>query len=204
MNSNIDKIYDLMADKGFQEPRTGNLFFPAYIYTYPPENEYEIRENIQLLDKKLKRPNHYLDSLMINIFDELIEYFKNETFAGKSLFDLVVEKEKEDPADALSWIREEINNGNFYAKFENKVRDFFKENDNKRVYLILYGFGSSFPYLRASELLKRTEKLIKEFKVIIFYPGDYKESNYSLFKILNDDNMYRANYLNSQLGDQTN
>lgn len=204
MNSNIDKIYDLMADKGFQEPRTGNLFFPAYIYTYPPENEYEIRENIQLLDKKLKRPNHYLDSLMINIFDELIEYLKNETFAGKSLFDLVVEKEKEDPADALSWIREEINNGNFYAKFENKVRDFFKENDNKRVYLILYGFGSSFPYLRASELLKRTEKLIKEFKVIIFYPGDYKESNYSLFKILNDDNMYRANYLNSQLGDQTN
>lgn len=204
MNSNIDKIYDLMADKGFQEPRTGNLFFPAYIYTYPPENEYEIRENIQLLDKKLKRPNHYLDSLMINIFDELIGYLKNETFAGKSLFDLVVEKEKEDPADALSWIREEINNGNFYAKFENKVRDFFKENDNKRVYLILYGFGSSFPYLRASELLKRTEKLIKEFKVIIFYPGDYKESNYSLFKILNDDNMYRANYLNSQLGDQTN
>lgn len=204
MNSNIDKIYDLMADKGFQEPRTGNLFFPAYIYTYPPENEYEIRENIQLLDKKLKRPNHYLDSLMINIFDELIGYLKNETFAGKSLFDLVVEKEKEDPADALSWIREEINNGNFYAKFENKVRDFFKENDNKRVYLILYGFGSSFPYLRASELLKRTEKLIKEFKVILFYPGDYKESNYSLFKILNDDNMYRANYLNSQLGDQTN
>lgn len=204
MNSNIDKIYDLMADKGFQEPRTGNLFFPAYIYTYPPENEYEIRENILLLDKKLKRPNHYLDSLMINIFDELIEYLKNEAFAGKSLFDLVVEKEKEDPADALSWIREEINNGNFYTKFENKVRDFFKEKDNKRVYLIIYGFGSSFPYLRASELLKRTEKLIKEFKVIIFYPGDYKESNYSLFKILNDDNMYRANYLNSQLGDQTN
>ena len=204
MNSNIDKIYDLMADKGFQEPRTGNLFFPAYIYTYPPENEYEIREHIQLLDKKLKRPNHYLDSLMVNIFDELLDYLKNENFAGETLFDLVIEKEKEDPADALSWIREEINNGNFYNKFENKVRDFFKEKDNKRVYLIIYGFGSSFPYLRTSELLKRTEKLIKEFKVIIFYPGEYKESNYSLFKILNDDNMYRANYLNSQLGEQTN
>ena len=26
MNS-ADKIYDLMSDKGFQEPRTGNLFF---------------------------------------------------------------------------------------------------------------------------------------------------------------------------------
>jgi hypothetical protein len=27
------KLYDLMADRGFQAPRTGNLFFPAYIYT---------------------------------------------------------------------------------------------------------------------------------------------------------------------------
>ena len=31
-----NKLYKLMADRGFQEPRTGNLFFPAYIYTYNP------------------------------------------------------------------------------------------------------------------------------------------------------------------------
>ena len=204
MNTSIDKIYDLMADRGFQEPRTGNLFFPAYIYTYPPEHEYEVRENVQLLNEKLKRPNNHLESLVINIFDELIDYLRNETFAGETLFDSVIEKEKEDPSEALSWIREEINNGNFYTKFENKVRGFFDKEDNKRVYLIIYGFGSSFPYIRASELLKRTEKLIKEFKVIIFYPGKYDESNYRLFEILNDDNMYRANYLNSQLGEQIN
>lgn len=197
----VDKIYDLMADKGFQEPRTGNLFFPAYIYTYPPQKEYAIREQISLLIEKLKRPNHYLDSLVVNIYQELIDYLKSEKFAGKTLFDLVVEKEREDPAEALAWIRDEVNHGDFYKKFEAKVKGHFNEDHDKKVYLIMYGFGSAFPFLRASELLKRTEKLIKEFKVIIFYPGEFTDSKYSLFGILNDDNMYRANYLNRQLGE---
>ncbi len=48
---NVDKIYNLLADKGFQEPRTGNLLFPAYVYTYQPEQEYQIREQIELLVK---------------------------------------------------------------------------------------------------------------------------------------------------------
>ena len=66
---------------------------------------------------------------------------------------------------------------------------------------IIYGFGTAFPYLRASDFLKKTEKLIKEFKVIVFYPGTYKNSNYSMFNELNDDNLYRANHLNNQLGE---
>ena len=168
---NVDKIYDLMADKAFQEPRTGNLFFPAYVYTYPPEQEYEIREQIALLMDKLKRPNHYLDCMVLNIYHELIEYLKEESFAGKSVFDLVIEKEKEDSRDALAWVKDEINFGKFYQRFENKVKAHFKNEHEKRVFLVIHGFGSAFPFLRASELLKRTERLIKEFKVIIFYPS---------------------------------
>lgn len=200
MALNIDKIYDLMADRGFQEPSTGNLFFPAYIYTYPPEEEYEIRKQIKGLVGKLERPNHYLDILKINIYHELIEYLKEEEFAGKTLFDLVIEKEKETPQDALDWIRDEINYGSFYEKLESRIKNHFNTSKDKKVYLILYGFGSSFPFLRASELLKKTEHLIKEFKIIIFYPGEYKDASYHLFNILDDDNMYRANYLNRQLG----
>lgn len=199
---NIDKLYDLMADKGFQEPRTGNLFFPAYIYTYPPEQEYEIREQLKVLAEKLKRPNQFLDCLVINIFHELIEYLKGISFAGKSLFDQVLEKEKEDSLDAQNWIREEVNQGEFYRHFERKVKDHFSTDQLKRVYLVIYGFGNAFPYIRASELLKKTEGLIKEFKIIIFYPGDYSNARYNLFGELNDDHMYRANNLNNLLGEE--
>ena len=199
MNSS-DKIYDLMSDKGFQEPRTGNLFFPAYVYTYKPELEYEIREQIAQLIKKLKRPNHYLDCLVINIYEELIDYLKADSFAGSTIFDSILEKEKEDYEDALNWILDEVDNG-FYEYFEEKINGHFKEKNEKRVFLIIYGFGTAFPYLRASDFLKKTEKLIKEFKVIVFYPGTYKNSNYSMFNELNDDNLYRANHLNNQLGE---
>ena len=196
---NIDKLYELMTDRGFQEPRTGNLFFPAYIYTYPPEQEYNFREQIKLMTEKLKRPNHFLDCLVVNIYEELIDYLKNETFAGQSIFDEIMEKEKENGEDTLDLVRDEIDNNNFFEYFENKVKEHFKPEQDKRVFLIIYGFGSSFPYIRASEFLKRTERLIKEFKVILFYPGEYKNSNYSLFGILDDDNMYLANNLNLQL-----
>tara|TARA_R110002073_G_scaffold71451_5_gene175447 strand:+ start:2377 stop:2976 length:600 start_codon:yes stop_codon:yes gene_type:complete len=199
MNS-ADKIYDLLSDKGFQEPRTGNLFFPAYIYTYKPELEYEIREQIAQLINKLKRPNHYLDCLVINIYEELINYLKANSFSGSSIFDLIMEKEKEDYQDAFNWVLDEVDEG-FYTHFERKVKNHFTDKSEKRVFLIVYGFGTVFPYLRASDFLKKTEKLVKEFKVIVFYPGSYEDSNYSLFNVLNDDNLYRANHLNNQLGD---
>jgi len=201
---NIDKLYDLMADKGFQEPTTGNLFFPAYIYTYPPENEYEIREQLQLLSEKLKRPNNFLECMVINIYHEMIEYLKSTIFANESLFDSIIRSEKEDPQEAHEWLWHEVNDEKFLLFLEKKVRQYFEPVHEKRVYLILYGFGSAFPYLRASHLLARTEKLIKEFKVVVFYPGEYAKARYHLFGLLDDDHMYRANNLNIQLGETTN
>lgn len=188
-----------MADKGFQEPRTGNLFFPVYIYTYEPTEEYEMRKEINLLVEKLERPNNYLDSLVINMYDEMIEYLKSEQFANRSLFDLISEKEKEDDEEALTWVRDEINEGNFYKNFTKKVKKHFGESNDKKVYLVLHGFGTAYPYLRVSDFLKNTEQLIKEFKVIVFYPGNYDNYNYNMFGLLNDDNLYRANHLNKYL-----
>lgn len=196
---NIDKLFELMADKGFQDPNTGNLFFPAYIYTYPAEKETEFREQIVLLTDKLNRPNLFLDCLTINIYYELISYLRQTVFSSNSLLEKIFEKESEDSEEAFEWVREELEG--FFSYLEEKVREHFKDNkNNKRVYLLMYGFGTIFPYLRASELLKNTEKLIKDFKLILFYPGKYENANYSLFGILNDDNMYRANHLNKILG----
>lgn len=196
---NSNKLFELMADKGFQEPRTGNLFFPVYIYTYEPAEEYEMRKEINLLIEKLKRPNNYLDSLVINMYDEMIEYLKEEQFANRTLFDLISEKEKEDDEEALTWVRDEINEGNFYNNFTKKVKNHFGQNNEKKVYLVLHGFGTAYPYLRVSDFLKNTEQFIKEFKVIVFYPGNYDNNNYNMFGLLNDDNLYRANHLNKYL-----
>lgn len=198
---NIDKIYDLMADKGFQEPGTGNLFFPAYIYTYPPEDEQEMRYQINLLNEKLKRPNHFLDCKVINIFHLIMEFLKNEQFGNSSVFDLILNKEKENAEDAYQWLFDELNGDAFINFVENNISAFFDKDPSKKVFLLIYGFGAAFPFIRASDFLIKIERAIKDFKIIIFYPGHYKNSNYSLFGILNDDNMYRANHLNKLLGE---
>jgi hypothetical protein len=41
------------------------------------------------------------------------------------------------------------------------------------------------------------EKYIQKYKIILFYPGEVKE-NYNLFKLLNDENLYRAIHLINQ------
>ena len=198
----VDRLYDLMADKGFQDPLTGNLFFPAYIFTYDPKQEYEFRKELLSLTKKLEKPNNSLESLSLNMFEEIITYLGERTFGNQTVLELMKAKELNENEDITDWIREEVTKEAFFDSLSQKIQAYFKEKDNKKVYLILHGFGSSFPYLRASEFLKNMEKSIKKYKIIIFYPGDYESSQFSLFGLLNDENVYRANNLNIQLQDK--
>lgn len=192
----IDKIFQLLSSEDFKDPDTGLLFFPVYIYTYPAEKEFQIREQIDLLNEKLKRPSNNLNCLVINIYKEFIIYLKESTFAGTSLFDSILDLEKDNYEDSLEFIQEKANDDQFMNFIGQKFEAYFKEQQTDRVYLFLHGFGSVFPYLRLSTLLKNTEKYTKNFKLIAFYPGDFKNANYSLFSLFNDDNVYRANHLN--------
>lgn len=69
----------------------------------------------------------------------------------------------------------------------------------KKVYVFFYGFGSIFPYLRANKLVSRLEQYVKDYKVVIFYPGELMNNNYQLFGKLNSKSIYRANHLNNLL-----
>lgn len=195
----LSNLIKYLEDKGFQDPKTGNLFFPAYMYLYEPEQEYQLREQIKILTARLQRPNHFLECLVLNIYDEFIDYLKSQTFAGETVFDQIMELEEDDVEDADDWIRDEINKEAFYDFIETKVKNYFKDSSAKRVYLLVHGFGSIFPYLRSSTFLKRTEKLVKDFKMILFFPGKYDKQHYSLFNVLSDENMYRVNLLNNMI-----
>src|SRR5690554_543650 len=100
----FDKIFELLSDKSFQDPRTGNLFFPVYIYTYSSEEEYEMRDKIEQAVTNLARPSSSLNTLSMNVYKELIAYLKNTSFMKRPLFDLMLEKEKEDPTAAANWV----------------------------------------------------------------------------------------------------
>ena len=95
-------LFDKLGQDLFQHPDSGNLFFPAYIYTYDPAKEYQIRDEIIQLSNRLIRPNINQECMVINIFQEFISYLKNETLSGETYFDVFIKQEKEgETAEAL-------------------------------------------------------------------------------------------------------
>lgn len=193
----LDKLIALMENDGFKDPQTGNLFFPAYIYVYAPEKEHEMNLQLKTLITRLERPNHFLLSLHINLYDLVIEYLKDLKIAGKSYFEHISEQESINPEKHKRLLYNAIDKDDFVVFFKNKLEAHFGEAPKERkVYLLINGVGEVYPYLRVSSFMKRIEQHVKNFKIITFYPGTYQSSNYNLFGKLNDDNIYRANSLN--------
>lgn len=190
----ITELYERMSNKDFQDPATGNLFSNAYMYLYAPENENQIQEEILLIKERLKRPNNYLDILIVNLFNVFCDFLKTRKFGQKTMFDFFLEKENETPGKVNDSLSREARSEAFFKFVDEKIKEHFTEGDpEKKVYVIIHGFGEIYPYLRASRFLSNFEKyfISEKYKLILFYPGVVKDY-YSLFKLLNDENPYRA------------
>jgi len=188
----ISELFDLLCDKSFQDPETGNLFFPAYMYIYKPDKEYQIRAQIKELKERLIRPNNYVDVLILNLFDVFLEFLQTRDLGGTSLYDILLKSEHNDPEKVTTTLKREASSEPFFSKVNTKIQEHLRNvNQYKKSYIFIHGFGEIFPYLRASKFLSKFEKFISGYKIILFYPGTAKDY-YSLFDLLNDENPYRA------------
>lgn len=188
----IKELYDLLCDKSFQDPATGYLFFPAYMYLYEPEMEYRIRQEIQTMKERLVRPTDFVDVLALNIFDEFCQYLKTRKWGNSNWLEFILSEEAKNHTTVQMTIRQKANDRKFCEYLNNRIQNHLSQiSDLKKSYVFVYGFGQIYPYLRASKFMNLFEGYIKEYKIILFYPGDAKK-NYNLFKVLNDENLYRA------------
>lgn len=191
----IAELYEKLADKNFQDPDTGNLFWPTYMFLYKPETEYSVRKEVEFIKQRLKRPDNYIDVLLINIFEQLIEYLKSQPFGDTSLFEELLQMEKEEPETVSGLLHNKAGEESFFAWLNNRITEHLllpNPNNNKRSYVFVTGLGEIFPYLRASKFISNFEKYTTgKFKLVIFYPGRIDQFCH-LFNKLNDDNPYRA------------
>ena len=188
----ITELYEKLSDKDFQNYLTGNLFFPAYMYLYDPEKEYEIDQEILNIKNRLYRPTNYLDVMVIDIFDEFIHYLNITPFGPKTMLQDFFDDEPLMPVQVEEDLKRVATSDKFMNFINAKIQDHLQNAGNADVaYVFVKGFGSIFPYLRASKFVNRFERYITGYKMILFYPGEVKE-NYNLFKLLNDEHLYRA------------
>lgn len=188
----ITELYNQLSDKDFQDHQTGNLFFPAYMYMYDPEKEYQIEAEILDIKNRLHRPNTYLDVMIIDIYEQFVEFLKNQNFGKSSKFDFYIKNENKN-ADAVDKsLKQDAYDTRFLTFLNNKIEaHLIAAKDYEVAYVLVKGFGNAFPYIRASRFMNNFEKYIKGYKLIMFYPGEVKDY-YSLFGLLKDENLYRA------------
>lgn len=191
----IEELYNKLEDKFFQDTDTGSIFYNVYIFQYKPEDEYEIRDQIQSLKTRLKRPNNNLDILAINLFEEFCDFLDHKSFGNNpSMLNYLLAKE-EQGISVTNVLIQNASNEDFFKAVHDKIERHI-ENDNqlKKSFVFLYGIGQIYPYLRANTFLSNFERYNKgeKYKLIVFYPGRSVENSFSLFNRLKDDNTYRS------------
>ena len=196
----LDDVFRRLADPEFQALGAGLMSFPAYVYVYPPDQEYEFREAISSLPKRLRRPNVGQDPLLVNIFEEFLSFLEAESLSGRPLLSHVLEQEADAPKMVERQLKSQAKSDAFIQGLADKFdRHVSEESELNRSYILVHGWGAIHPYLRSSQFLDRMEGEIGEYKLILFYPGTYEGGQFRLFGTLTSNRVYRASCLNEMM-----
>lgn len=196
----IDELYEKLQSPLFQDVPNGDLNYNFFVYQYPAEKEYEIRQQIKEFKEQLIRPINYVDVLTMNLFEEFCNFLDGQPF-GKlhpSFLKYLIEKDDTNPESVTKTLTNKANSDAFFQHIHNRIIEHISIKDNKkRPYIFLYGIGSMYPYLRTNVLLTNYEKYNRssDYKLIVFYPGNVNKNTYHLFGMLNDEHTYRATLL---------
>lgn len=198
----IKELDDKLNSPGFQDTENGDLFYNFFIYQYPPEQEYDIRRQIQEFKTNLIRPTNYVDVLTLNLFEEFCNYLDQKKFLRHpSMLKYQLEKEQADPQTAQTTqdsLTRYAHSPEFLQYIHARVNAHITlKDDYRRPYVFLHGIGSMYPYLRVNEFLALYEDYndTSRYKILVFYPGCREQNSFRLFGTLPDNHTYRATLL---------
>ena len=192
----VEQLYEKLCSKKFQDTQSGDLFYNFFVYLYPADKEFEMREQIEDIKENIKRPVNNVDVLTLDIFEEFCRFMDGQSF-GKhpSYLNYMLEKDESRPDYVTKALLLKANSDDFMLYIHNKIMEHVSKVDEYiRPYVFLYGLGNIYPYLRTSNLLNRYEKYNRSerYKIILFYPGDQDGATFKLFGDLEDNHTYRA------------
>ena len=198
----IKELDEKLNSPGFQDPENGDLFYNFFIYQYPAEQEYDIRQQIVEFKKSLIRPINYVDVLVIDLFDEFCQYLDGKKFLKyPSMLRYLLEKEDKDPStsgNVKDTLVRNAHSEDFMKHLHNRIVNHVNIQDKyRRPYVFVHGIGSMYPYLRTNELLAKYEEYndTSRYKILVFYPGEREGNSFKLFGVLHDNHTYRATLL---------
>ncbi|OGR04764.1 MAG: cytoplasmic protein [Deltaproteobacteria bacterium RIFOXYD12_FULL_50_9] len=153
-----------------------------YIFDYPPENELEVRDYLQVVLKHLSKKKAGIRVKHINLFALIIDYLKEAKFLDKAI---ALQKDKGNQA-LMKALKGPLDSKKIAQVFTVKA-----DPDNHDLILIS-GVGSAWPLLRSHNLLNNLHPMMGSTPLVMFYPGEYTGAGMKLFGRMKESNYYRA------------
>lgn len=194
----IQELDHKLNDPKFQDPKNGDIFYNFFIYQYPAEKEYDIRDQIKEFKDHLIRPTNYVDVLCLNLFEEFCKYLQTKQIMHRPMLEYQLEKEKTNPDATRSTLTRNAHSEGFIKYLHEHIMAHVNIKDEyRRPYVFVHGIGSMYPYIRTNELLTLYEQynVTYKYKIIVFYPGYRENNSFRLFGLLPDHHTYRATLL---------
>ena len=179
-------LVEVLGSKRFlQMDGIGNEV-PFFIYPYNPEDALAVGDSKKRVKNKLS--NKGLTILEVNLYELALEILK-----GRHVWDRLIHLEVSQGKDAL--VKPLQNMLDPKTKLVPAIRE--KLDAAPYDVFFLTGIGEVFPYIRSHNVLNNIQTIAGGKPMLMFFPGDYKQSSTSgsslvLFGRLKDDNYYRA------------
>lgn len=177
----IEKI--ITADK-FRSNRGLGNDIPYYIFDYDPKDEIMVRDYLKTLVPRINGANLGFEVVVFDLYRIIHQIIEEKGYDAKCA-ELEVKHGREQLEKAVSTMLR-------LTSTESPIIIHIKENTPKDAVVFLTGIGTSFPILRAHNILNNLQQVLDTVPVIMFYPGKYTGQELQLFGTMKDDNYYRA------------
>ena len=171
LNERLNQILPLVTSEAFLSSEGIGNEIACYIFDYPAQEEFQVREHIQWMMGRLASHHNSIRVLHLNLLDVVLTYLKQ-----RRLFDKTLEMQAtKGDAAVLQALR-----GPLAAE---KLRDFIASEHNpaSQDLILLSGVGSVWPMLRAHSLLNCLHTVADQTPLVMFYPGSYDGTTLRLF-----------------------
>lgn len=180
LQGRLDLILDRIDSKSFLKSDGLGNEIGFWVFDYPAKFELVVREHIHHISEKLSKRGYKF--IQINIFEILIEMLES-----RGLFERACQREKQVGIEAL----QKTLSG---PLSQEKIAQFIanKYPISEQDFVLISGIGSSWPLVRAHELLSALQDVFGNTPLVLFYPGEYSGRDLHPFGIIASKNYYRA------------
>lgn len=154
---------------------------PFWIFDYPPEDEHFVRYSIRKIQEKLN--SHSIHFIEIDLYELCLEIVESKISSDK-----INEFERNNGSDKL------LKKLQIILKPENLKKEIHQRvvSEEGPELVLLTGIGKAWPLVRLHSILNNLQPVLGNTPLLAFYPGEYTNSELSLFRKFKDANYYRA------------